>query len=38
VRRKFGEDVVSHIRDMTCIRLKRKLLDDDIKRERAAIV
>jgi anaerobic magnesium-protoporphyrin IX monomethyl ester cyclase len=27
VERKFGEDVVSHIRDMTKIRLKRKLLE-----------
>jgi len=27
VRRKFGEDVVSHIRDMTKIRLRRKLLE-----------
>jgi radical SAM superfamily enzyme YgiQ (UPF0313 family) len=27
VRRKFGEDVVSHIRDMTGIRLRRKLLE-----------
>jgi radical SAM superfamily enzyme YgiQ (UPF0313 family) len=27
VRRKFGEDVVAHIRDMTKIRLRRKLLE-----------
>ncbi len=27
VRRKFGEDVVSHLRDMTKIRLRRKLLE-----------
>jgi hypothetical protein len=27
VRRKFGEDVVSHIRDMTKIRLRRRLLE-----------
>jgi hypothetical protein len=38
VRRKFGEDVVHHIRDMTGIHLKRKLLEEDIKSERAAIV
>jgi len=29
VRRKFGEDVVGHIRDMTKIRLRRKLLESD---------
>jgi anaerobic magnesium-protoporphyrin IX monomethyl ester cyclase len=29
VERKFGEDVVSHIRDMTKIRLRRKLLETD---------
>ena len=28
VRRKFGEDVVSHLRDMTRIRLRRKLLEE----------
>jgi radical SAM superfamily enzyme YgiQ (UPF0313 family) len=38
VRRKFGEGVVSHIRDMTGIRLKRKLLEEDIKRHRTAVV
>jgi len=27
VRRKFGQDVVGHIRDMTKIRLKRQLLE-----------
>jgi len=37
VRRKFGEDVVSHIQSMTGIRLKRRLLENDITRERAAI-
>jgi radical SAM superfamily enzyme YgiQ (UPF0313 family) len=29
IRRKFGADVVGHIRDMTKIRLKRKLLESD---------
>jgi len=38
VKRKFGEDVVSHIRDMTHIRLRRKLLEEDIKHARAAAV
>jgi len=38
VRRRFGEGVVSHIRDMTGIRLKRKLLEEDIKRPRTAVV
>jgi len=38
VKRKFGEDVVSHIQDMAHIRPRRKLLEDDIKRARAAIV
>jgi radical SAM superfamily enzyme YgiQ (UPF0313 family) len=35
VRRKFGEDVLSHIRDMTQIRLKRKLLENEGKNARA---
>jgi len=32
VRRKFGEDVVGHIRDMTKIRLRRKLLEAPVAR------
>jgi hypothetical protein len=36
VRRKFGEDVVSHIRDMTKIRLKRQLLEQDAERKPVA--
>jgi radical SAM superfamily enzyme YgiQ (UPF0313 family) len=28
VRRKFGDEVLSHVRDMTRIRLKRKILED----------
>jgi len=35
VRRKFGEDVVSHLHDMTKIRLKRKLLEEKPKGARA---
>lgn len=35
VKRKFGEEVVGHIRDMTKIRLKRKLLEEDPKTARA---
>ncbi len=30
VQRKFGEDVVAHLRDMTRIRLKRKLLEPTV--------
>jgi len=30
VRRKFGEDVHSHVRDMTKIRLKRKLIEEAV--------
>jgi radical SAM superfamily enzyme YgiQ (UPF0313 family) len=36
VRRKFGEDVVRHIRDMTKIRLRRKLLEADTTRTSVA--
>ena len=32
VRHKFGEDVVSHLRDMTRIRLRRKLLEAPVAR------
>jgi len=32
VRRKFGEDVVGHLRDMTRIRLRRKLLEAPVAR------
>jgi hypothetical protein len=35
VRQKFGEDVLSHIRDMTRIRLKRQLLENEGKNARA---
>jgi radical SAM superfamily enzyme YgiQ (UPF0313 family) len=35
VRRKFGEDVVAHVRDMTGIRLRRKLLDGGATRKTA---
>jgi len=38
VRRKFGEEVVDHVRKMTGIRLKRKLLEENTKRARTAIV
>lgn len=38
VKSKFGEDVESHIQDMTHIRLRRKVLEEDIKRARAAAV
>jgi radical SAM superfamily enzyme YgiQ (UPF0313 family) len=38
IKRKFGEDVLSHIRDMTKIRLRRKLLEEESKREPAAAV
>ena len=36
VRRKFGEDVVSHVRDMASIRLKRKLFEDTARDARVA--
>lgn len=36
VRRKFGEDVVSHVHDMAGIRLKRKLLEESA-RDRPAV-
>jgi len=35
--RKFGTDVVSHLRDMTKIRLKRKLLEQDEKKKPVAV-
>jgi hypothetical protein len=38
VKRKFGADVVGHIRDMTKIRLRRKLLEEAGKPERIATV
>jgi len=37
IRRKFGEDVVSHLQDMTKIRLRRKLLETDAQKPVAAL-
>jgi anaerobic magnesium-protoporphyrin IX monomethyl ester cyclase len=37
-QRKFGPDVVAHLRDMTKIRLKRQLLESAAKNARAAAV
>jgi hypothetical protein len=35
--RKFGTEVVSHLRDMTKIRLKRKLLEQGEKKKPVAV-